>query len=528
MIYKSLNLVDKKSKFMSFIFKLLLPRMIMKKFLLCFLYLFVFFTYQNILASTEKTDNIQTEQTETTTKPSCPIPQPSLTGSLINQISEAIKGTKLFWKEKLSSIFDKTGSSWIRIIICFFLGILLSLTPCIYPMIPITIGVLQINQNKTALQSFLMASSYTVGISTTFAIFGFISSLGSCVFGQLQGSPWIVIPFAAFLLYFAFSMFDFYEIYIPKFLRPKNRAVKGGSYFSAFIFGVISGTVSSPCLSPGLLLILDYVSNISINGLITGYMEGFLLLFIFGIGSSLPLLIIGTFSGAMNLLPKAGMWMVEVKKLFGLMLISMALYHLSHLERFLPWLIFVWIIVLSLFALGLYYFKNIRYHDSRNMKVYKAFMGTLLIIIGCLFGIQGSTNIYELRAEPIWLHDYKLAHKKALEEKKPLLIKIGATYCSACKVVDKKIFGNEKIASQITNYIPLEVESDLHEEVFKNVNKLFGSHIKGFPTILIVNPKKETVITKWTEDILDYKDIDNLVLTLNEIASDMRAKWEYY
>ncbi len=142
-----------------------------------------------------------------------------------------------------------------------------------------------------------------MGISLTFAALGFIAALGSCVFGELQGSPFILIPLSALLFYFGLIMFDVLQMPIPSWLQPKDSKVKGGSKRSAFIFGALSGTVASPCLSPGLILILNYVGHVSAVS-ITGYLEGFFLLFIFGIGSSLPLLIIGTFSGSLSMLPK--------------------------------------------------------------------------------------------------------------------------------------------------------------------------------------------------------------------------------
>ena len=128
-------------------------------------------------------------------------------------------------------------------------------------------------------------------------------------------------------------------MYIPRWLQPSATSVKGGTLLSAYLFGALSGTVASPCLSPGLVLILNYVTNISGHH-IAHYIESFGLLFLFGVGSSLPLLIIGTFSGSLHVLPKAGAWMNEVKKLVGIMLFAMAFYHLSHLEHILPWYIF--------------------------------------------------------------------------------------------------------------------------------------------------------------------------------------------
>lgn len=488
----------------------------MKKYILFYLIIFVSLIKLNLSAQEKKNikNNIEQAQLDKNTKKEskeiqsqrCPIILPSLISPIIQKISYSINNTIDKWKKNLSSIFDQTSSSWIRFIIALLLGILLSLTPCIYPMIPITIGVLQINQTKSAFQSFLMATSYTFGISITFAVFGFIAALGSCVFGQLQGSIWIVLPLVALLFYFGFSMFGFYEIYIPKFLQPKVTKIKGGSYLSALIFGIISGSVASPCLSPGLLLILDYVSNIGFNGTLTGYIEGLILLFIFGIGSSLPLLIIGTFSGSINLMPQAGPWMIEIKKIFGLMLIFMAFYHLSHLEKLISWHILVWIIVACILALSIHYIKNISKYDSRNMHIYKIIMAFLLFVIALITAFQGYKSLYIQQEDSIWLTDYELAQSKALKENKLIFIDIGATYCASCKALDNKIFKNPRIIKTLNKfYVPIKVESDINEKLFQQIQKLYSQYIKGFPTFLSVNPKNNIVLKRWTEQLGDLE-----------------------
>ncbi len=452
---------------------------------------------------------------------SCEVPQPSLWGNFMQRVVNSVSTTVNTWKQTLTSLFTSTGSRFIRILAALILGILLSLTPCIYPMIPITVGILQANTSKSPFRNFLLASSYTLGISLTFALLGFIAALGSCVFGEMQGSPWIVVPIAAILFYFGGSMFGFYEMYIPRFLQPKSTQVKGGSFLSAFLFGAISGTIASPCLSPGLALILNYVASISTAGSLTGYIEGFILLFFFGIGSSLPLLIIGTFSSSMNMLPRAGMWMVEVKKIFGIMLMGMGFYHLSHLEKYFPWYILVWIIVASLLALGIYYFMSVTSYDSKWVRRYKSFMGTLFIVLACIMAAQGykatHEHFYPQEKPSIWLNDYTQVVERAKKEHKRLFIDIGATYCGACKSLDRTIFHNDRILKVLQRYIPLKLDSDVHTTDYEEVKKLYGSSIAGFPTYLIVDPTSNQVIKKWGVEIEEL-GIEKLVQELDKLA----------
>jgi len=452
----------------------------------------------------------------------CEPQQPSLFGNLIRKILNYISVTVSHARATLSSLFQQTGSRAVRGLAALLLGILLSLTPCIYPMIPITIGVLQSRGSKSGFRNFLLALSYTLGISLTFALLGFIAALGSCVFGELQGSPYIIMPLAALLFYFGLTMFDIVQMPIPKWLQPKDSHVKGGSFGSAFVFGAISGTVASPCLSPGLVLILNYVTNIATVS-IGAYLEGFFLLFVFGIGSSLPLLIIGTFSGSLTMLPKAGAWMIEIKKIVGIMLISMALYHLSHLERLLPWYIFVWVVVLAFVAMGIYYFMSIKRYDSTSLKRYKNVMGTLLIVIACIIGVQGEKalieHLFPEEKQQIWSHDYQIAKEKALKEHKLLFIDIGATYCAACKALDDQIFKQESIQDALALFSLLKVEADLHTEVYEEIKKVYGDQIMGYPTYLVVNPQTSQVIKKWSIDI-DQMSLEGIEKAFEGLAKE--------
>lgn len=462
-----------------------------------------------------------TNQTYTPSQKYDTTPQPNLIESYFHKIFNYISTKISKWKQALSSIFTTTGYWPIRLLIALILGILLSLTPCIYPMIPITIGVLQSNKTQSALSSFFIALSYTLGISMTFAVLGLIAAIGGSVFGEIQGSPIFIILIVTILGYLGFAMFGLYEMYIPRFLQPKNTTIKGGSPLSAFVFGAISGTVASPCLSPGLALILNYVSNLGSTGSFSNYFEGFVLLFIFGIGSSLPLLIIGTFSSAVNLLPQAGLWMVEVKKLLGLMLIGMCFYHLSHLEKYLPWFILSWIIAAFILIIGIYYIATIYAYDSKAMKIYKNLMGTIFILISCFLIVQSYKATYDYfykqEIPSKWLRNYTEALNKAKQENKNLIIDIGASYCSACKALDKAVFQNSLILEDLDKFILVKIESDLDTESYNIVKAKFAKYIKGFPTILVVNSKEE-VLKKWENELIQT-EIPDIKQELNKLSS---------
>ena len=159
--------------------------------------------------------------------------------------------------------------------------------------------------------------------------------------------PAFILPDGNTLVYLALAMIGLYDMYIPRFMQPRDHKINHGSFISAFAFGAISGIVASPCLSPGLVCLLCIVTTLGSKLL------GFILLFAFGVGLGIPLLIIGTFSSSLSLLPSAGMWMIEVKKIFGFLMLAMCLYFLNYIT---PWHIMGWIIVAFALIVGSIFF----------------------------------------------------------------------------------------------------------------------------------------------------------------------------
>lgn len=396
-------------------------------------------------------------------------------------------------KDGLCQLVETAESVPLQLLFVFLLGILMSLTPCIYPMIPITIGVLQANGSKTFWSHFMLAISYTLGMALTFATFGFIAALSGNVFGQLLTSPLFVIALVLMLAYLALSMFGLYEMKVPRFLGQQNEQ-KGGSPLSAFMFGAASGTVASPCLSPGLALVLSMVATMG-NKLL-----GFLMLFLFGIGTSLPLLIIGTFSGAINKLPQAGAWMLEVKKIFGFMLLSMCLYYLNNI---LPSYVTLALMAALCLLGGIYYFIDIKEYDSDTLKKVKNILGFLFILSSGLIAWQSfkawATPI-KLQDEHLFSTNYEEAVSQALDENKNLFIDFGAYYCTSCKYIEKNILNTSPVLNELDRFVSVYVDGSLvDKEPFKTLKETYN--IIGFPTMLLIDPKTGELIKKWGSEL---------------------------
>lgn len=227
----------------------------------------------------------------------------------------------------LNSAISTKKPLWIILIMAFFAGILTSLTPCLYPMIPVTVGILQAQAVHSLSRQILHAVSYVMGIATVYAGLGYLCATSSVIFGQWMSSPWVIGLMMLFFIYLAGSMFGFYELLLPQLVSNTTSPGKSHSPLSTYFFGVITGVMGSPCLTPPLALLLGYVAQTA-NPFV-----GFITLFVFALGMGMLLLLIGIFSGFLNYLPHAGQWMEDVKMLFGFIMLGMAV---SLLEPVVP------------------------------------------------------------------------------------------------------------------------------------------------------------------------------------------------
>jgi thiol:disulfide interchange protein DsbD len=417
------------------------------------------------------------------------------------------------YREQLKETISHTDSWILRLLVAFLLGLLLSLTPCIYPMIPITVGVLQSQGSKSILRNFLLSCCYALGLGTTFSLMGLIAASSGDAFGSLMVDPIFVVCIVIFLLYFAGSLFGFYNLYIPRFMQNKSSVSKSGSALSIFIFGLVSGSVASPCLSPGLALILTMVATMA-NKLL-----GFLLLFAFGIGISTPLIIIGTFSGSINLLPRAGMWMLEIQKVFGFMLIGMCFYYLSNI---LPW--YVILIGLTCFSaiVGYYYFDSAYKSTGTSNKV-KNTVGVVALVITVFLCIESFQEMYYPQLnnafEKTWLTDYNQAVTTAQKENKMLFIDFWTPYCSICKAITATILKNPKVTKVLNDkYVILSVDaSDSSVEPYKSLKARYDTW--GAPNLLIVNPDTGKELKRWQSEMYDM-EIDDAVKAFNQYSTE--------
>jgi len=200
----------------------------------------------------------------------------------------------------------------------FFAGVLVSFTPCVYPLIPVSASFVALNAGGSKLKGFLLSFVYVTGVAVTYSILGLIASFTGSIFGQISSHPATYIIVGIMILLFGLSMLDLFSINLPVFVR--RGAVGKHTFISVFVMGLVSGLVVSPCLTPVLGSILAYLATRK------QIFYGSALLFIFAYGMGLILILAGTFSSLLTTLPKSGKWMVLVKSLFAVVLFASGLY----------------------------------------------------------------------------------------------------------------------------------------------------------------------------------------------------------
>ena len=191
-------------------------------------------------------------------------------------------------------------------IIVFIGGVLVSFTPCLYPLIPLTIGFIGAKSSGSKLKGFFLSLVYVFGIAVTYSLLGAIASMSGKVFGSLTSTPIVYFITANIFLILGLSMLGVFNLPLPKLLlRP---GVKSGGAISAFLLGLVSGLVVGPCTAPALGGLLVYVSTKQ------NVLYGMSLLFVFAYGMGTLLILLGTFTALLTAIPKSGAWLERIKK----------------------------------------------------------------------------------------------------------------------------------------------------------------------------------------------------------------------
>ena len=211
----------------------------------------------------------------------------------------------------------------IAVPLLFAAGLVTSLNPCIYPMIPITAGTLAgVNvAGRTRRRTVALTLTYVAGLALFYALLGLIAGLSGSLFGTIGASFWARLVIGNLLLVFALAMLDVIPVRLPARLSAWAGGLGGGSYPAVFLLGATSGLVAAPCGAPAFAAVLTWVATTR------SALLGFVYLFVFSLGMTALLVVVGLFSGGLTALPRAGAWMAWIKKAAGVVLLLMAEYY---------------------------------------------------------------------------------------------------------------------------------------------------------------------------------------------------------
>ncbi len=217
-----------------------------------------------------------------------------------------------------------SASPMLALATLFGAGVLTSLTPCIYPMIPITASVIAgtAKEGQTRGRTVRLTLTYAVGLATFYAFLGALAGVTGTLFGSVSASPWALLGIGNLLLLFALAMLDVLPVPVPRRLMAWAGSREGGSYGAVFLLGATSGVVAAPCGAPAFAVVLTWVAATQAG------LMGFVYLFVFSLGMTLLLVVVGLFSGTLAVLPRSGRWMVWMKRGAAVLMIVMAQYYL--------------------------------------------------------------------------------------------------------------------------------------------------------------------------------------------------------
>jgi cytochrome c-type biogenesis protein len=209
------------------------------------------------------------------------------------------------------------------IVTLFGAGLLTSLTPCVYPMIPITAGIIggTAGTSPSRRRVVALTLTYVAGLALLYSVMGLVAGLSGQLFGTVASNPWVRLATGNLLLIFGLAMLDVIPVAVPQRLLTWAGGLQGGTYPAVFVLGATSGIVAAPCGAPAFAAVLTWVAG-------TGSpILGFAYLFVFSLGMTALLVAVGLFSGSLALLPKSGVWLTWIKKAGGVILILMAEYY---------------------------------------------------------------------------------------------------------------------------------------------------------------------------------------------------------
>ncbi|MBV5277784.1 MAG: protein-disulfide reductase DsbD [Campylobacteraceae bacterium] len=442
-----------------------------------------------------------------------------------------IEGTKLKNNTTLSEQ-DTIASSLasgnlVLVLLSFFgFGLLLSLTPCVFPMIPILSSIIasQSTVNMTAKKGFLLSLVYVIAMSFAYTIAGVLAGMfGANLQASLQ-NPWVLASFSAVFVILAFSMFGFYEIKMPNFIQTKlskkSDEAQTQGVFGVAVMGFLSALIVGPCVAAPLAGALIYIGQ-SGNALLGGSA-----LFVMSLGMGVPLLIVGTTAG--KYMPRPGGWMENVKAIFGVMMLGVAIWMLS---RIIPLHVsmFLWMLLVLMSSIYLGALEPLRVDVSGWHKLLKSLVVILFLYGVVLFlgSISGATNplnplekfISKEVGKEILKTDFariqngtELSKALKASSSKPVMLDFYADWCVNCIELENFTFSDARVKEKLKNFTLLQIDVTKNSDEDKRMQKEFG--VFGPPAILFFKNGEELQSLR----VIGFKNADEFLAHLEKIG----------
>ncbi len=375
----------------------------------------------------------------------------------------------------IASTLESSGL-FLSLLFVFLGGLALNLTPCVYPLIPITIGYFGGQSEGKTSKLFILGVLYVLGMALTYSVVGVVTALSGAVFGALLQNPIVIVIIAAVFVVLALSMFGLYEIKAPDALVAKAGGARSG-VFGAFFMGLTMGVVAAPCIGPFVLGLVTYVAA---KG---DVFYGFIMFFALAVGMGVPYLFLAMFSGRIKSLPRAGFWMDGVRNIFGFILIAMAIYFVNPI---LPKVVAHYLLPIFLIGAGVYLlFIDKLANDVKGYRIFKSVFSIVMIVAASwmLWPVEKSA--------PNWEKYSNENYEAGLQNNDKMIIDFYADWCIPCKELDALTFSDKKVISTLSDFKSLKVNMTNSSDATELIREKFK--IVGMPTILFIDSEGNEV-----------------------------------
>lgn len=419
------------------------------------------------------------------------------------------------------------SGSWVVLLWIFLGGVALSFTPCVYPVIPITIAYIGARSGGSRLKGFTLSLVFVLGLGLVYSTLGVVAAATGGVFGLSTQNPWVIGFVSVVFLIMGAGMMGAFEISLPSSVQTKLSSKKRSGYIGALFVGGTTGLIAAPCVGPVLVALLGWVSSAG------NLFLGFLYLFVFAMGLGMLFIVIGTFAGVLAALPKAGGWMEKVKVVFGVILIAAALYLGKSL---IPPTLFTILVGLALMILAglMGGFSRLDSDAELSERFWRA-LAAFTLLLGIFYTLTGlfkaeninlstvgsagnpSSAIEPLKASSgaNWIeNDIDEAFARAKQSNKPVVIDFWAEWCAACLELEHKTFSAPIVYEKLnSDFIALKVDGTTVNEEIKQTWNRFRIH--GLPTVLFMTPDRKE-ITRFEA----FRTVDEVLPILLQVASE--------